>query len=90
MIIAGDADAVRPEHLLSFYRLRGGADAQAAATGTVQGVPKARLMILPGGSHLGMIAYAPQIGAAVEAFLADRPAPLPKAFQAPPNSAPNE
>lgn len=53
MVVVGDADAVRPEHALTLFTLRGGGDEDAAATGTLREVPAARLVILPGTSHLG-------------------------------------
>ncbi|GAB2819172.1 hypothetical protein GCM10027176_24490 [Actinoallomurus bryophytorum] len=33
MVIVGDADAVKPEHALAMFRLRGGGDEEAAASG---------------------------------------------------------
>ena len=41
MVIAGDADAVKPEHALAMFKLRGGGDEEAAASGVLQRVPAA-------------------------------------------------
>src|SRR5436309_1982133 len=47
MVIIGDADGVKPEHALAMFKLRGGGNQQAAASGVLQEVPAARLVILP-------------------------------------------
>jgi len=41
-----DADGVKPEHALA-CQLRGGGDEEAAASGVLQKVPVARLVVLP-------------------------------------------
>jgi len=41
MVIVGDADAVKPEHALAMFKLRGGGDEEAAAAGMLQKVPAA-------------------------------------------------
>lgn len=45
----GDADGVRYEHALELYRAKGG-----GKQGEFHGVPKSRLAILPGTTHVGM------------------------------------
>jgi pimeloyl-ACP methyl ester carboxylesterase len=80
MVVVGDADVVRPEHALTLFRLRGGGDEEAAATGTLQGVPAARLVILPGTSHLGISAASAVVVPMVTAFLDDVPPPTPSLF----------
>jgi len=72
MVIVGDADAVKPEHAVAMFRLRGGADPEAAATGTLTKVPGARLVILPATSHIA-IWEATVLEATVTPFLEDRP-----------------
>jgi len=52
MVIVGDADGVRPEHAVEMFNLRGGGDEVAAATGEIDGIPAARLVILPAASHI--------------------------------------
>ena len=34
MVIVGDADGVKPEHALAMFKLRGGGDEEAAASGS--------------------------------------------------------
>lgn len=80
MVIIGDADGVRPEHALQMFLLRGGGDVQAAAMGMSVDVPKARLLILPATTHLGLLALDEDIARHVSAFLDDAPPPLPEAY----------
>jgi pimeloyl-ACP methyl ester carboxylesterase len=81
MIIVGDADGVRLEHAVDFFRLRGGGDTEAAAKGMTTAIPRARLLILPAASHLGLLAMVPQIGTHVEDFLTDAAPKLPAAYR---------
>lgn len=46
----GDADGVRYEHALELFRAKGG-----GKMGDINGLPKSRLAILPGTTHIGMI-----------------------------------
>jgi hypothetical protein len=46
MVIIGDADGVKLEYALAMFELRGGGDEDAAASGMLQKVPGARLVIL--------------------------------------------
>ncbi|WP_280258365.1 alpha/beta fold hydrolase [Nocardia wallacei] len=71
MVIAGDADAVRPEHALSMFTLRGGGDEEAAATGALRRIPVARLAILPAMSHIGIFGESAVLAPMVTAFLDD-------------------
>jgi pimeloyl-ACP methyl ester carboxylesterase len=71
MVIAGDADAVKPEHALAMFKLRGGGDEEAAASGTLQKVPAARLVILPATSHIGILGESAVLVPMVSAFLDD-------------------
>jgi pimeloyl-ACP methyl ester carboxylesterase len=73
MIIVGDADAVKPEHAVAMFKLRGGGDEQAAATGTLTKVPAARLLILPATTHIGISGEAKVVEAMVTPFLEDAP-----------------
>ena len=41
------------------FKLRGGGDEEAAATGTISEVPQARLVILPATSHISISAAVP-------------------------------
>lgn len=73
MVIIGDADAVKPEHALAMFKLRGGGDEQAAASGTLQKVPAARLVILAATSHVGIAGESAVLAPMVNAFLDDVP-----------------
>jgi pimeloyl-ACP methyl ester carboxylesterase len=80
MVIVGDADGVKPEHALAMFKLRGGADEEAAASGTLQDVPAARLVILPAMSHIGISAETAVLVPMVSAFLDDVPPTTPDLF----------
>jgi pimeloyl-ACP methyl ester carboxylesterase len=80
MVIIGDADAVKPEHALAMFKLRGGSDEEAAAAGMLSKVPAARLVILPATSHVGISAESAVLAPMVNAFLDDVPPATPDLF----------
>jgi pimeloyl-ACP methyl ester carboxylesterase len=80
MVIVGDADGVRPEHALEMFRLRGGGDEGAAASGTLQEVPAARLVVLPATSHIGVSGEWELLAPLVGAFLDDVTPKTPQLF----------
>ena len=80
MIVLGDADAVRPEHAVELFRLRGGGDPAVAAQGFLTEPPPARLAILPGTSHIGIMAEAELVADLVTPFLDDETPPMPEGF----------
>jgi len=80
MVIVGDADGVKPEHALAMFKLRGGGDEEAAATGVLQKVPVARLVILPAMSHVGLSGESNVLVPMVSAFLDDVPPTTPDLF----------
>jgi pimeloyl-ACP methyl ester carboxylesterase len=80
MVIIGDADAVKPEHALEMFKLRGGGDEEAAASGTLQNAPAARLVILPATSHVGMAGESAVLASMVKAFLDDLVPAIPELF----------
>ena len=80
MVIVGDADGVKPEHALAMFRLRGGGDEQAAATGVLQDAPSARLVVLPAMSHVGISGESEILVPMVNAFLDDVPPTTPELF----------
>ncbi|MFF3573747.1 alpha/beta fold hydrolase [Nocardia jiangxiensis] len=82
MIIAGDTDAVKPERALAMFTLRGGGDEEAAASGALQRVPAARLVILPATSHIGILGQSAVLAPMVNAFLDDVLPTTPNLFQA--------
>lgn len=80
MVIAGDADGVKPEHALAMFALRGGGDEEAAASGVLQRIPAARLVILPAMSHIGLSGESKVLVPMVSAFLDDVPPTTPELF----------
>jgi pimeloyl-ACP methyl ester carboxylesterase len=80
MVIVGDADGVKPEHALAMFKLRGGGDEEAAASGMLQKVPAARLVILPATSHIGISGEQATLAPMVSAFLDDVPPTTPDLF----------
>jgi pimeloyl-ACP methyl ester carboxylesterase len=73
MVIVGDADGVKPEHAVAMFKLRGGGDEEAAATGAISEVPQARLVILPATSHISISAGVEVLEPMITAFLDDLP-----------------
>jgi pimeloyl-ACP methyl ester carboxylesterase len=80
MVIVGDADGVTPEHAVAMFELRGGGDEEAAATGTMSAVPRARLVILPATSHISISAAVPVLEPMITQFLDDVPPANPSLF----------
>jgi pimeloyl-ACP methyl ester carboxylesterase len=66
MLVFADADSVRPDHVVEFYRLLGGGLRDAGWDGS--GRPTARLAVLPGLTHYDIFA-SPALPAAVIPFL---------------------
>jgi pimeloyl-ACP methyl ester carboxylesterase len=50
MLIVGDADVVRPEHVVQMFRLLGG-----GVSGDMVGLPRSQLAVLPGTTHVTLI-----------------------------------
>lgn len=80
MIVVGDADGVRPEHAVEMFRLRGGGDEKAAATGQITELPPARLVILPAASHLSIPTAVDVLEPMITEFLDDVPPASPSLF----------
>ena len=80
MVIVGDADGVKLEHALAMFKLRGGGDEEAAASGVLQEVPAARLVVLPAMSHIGLSGESELLVPIVSAFLDDVPPMTPQLF----------
>ena len=80
MVIIGDADGVKPEHAVAMFELRGGGDEEAAASGMLQKVPAARLVILPAMSHVGISGESAVLAPMVTAFLDDVTPTTPELF----------
>ena len=70
LLIAGDSDIVRPEHVVELFRLLGG-----GVPGDNVGLPNARLAVLPGTTHITLVNRAEWLVSMIEEFLdAPRPA----------------
>ena len=69
MLIIGDSDMVRPEHAAELFRALGG-----GVFGDMSPMPSARLAVLPGTTHVGLISRAGWMAEMVNEFL-DAPPP---------------
>jgi pimeloyl-ACP methyl ester carboxylesterase len=77
MLIVGDADVVRPEHVVQFFRLLGG-----GVAGDLQPLPAAQLAILPGTNHQLIVHRTDWLFSMTNAFL-DAPPPAAQDAAAP-------
>lgn len=64
LLIAGDSDIVRPEHAVEMFRLLGG-----GVAGDIAGLPKSRLAILPGTTHVTVVQQVDLLRAIIPPFL---------------------
>jgi pimeloyl-ACP methyl ester carboxylesterase len=80
MIVVGDADAVRLEHALAMFELRGGGDEDAAASGVLREAPAARLVVLAAMSHIGLMGESALLAPMMRAFLDDVTPTTPDLF----------
>lgn len=64
LLINGDADIVRPEHAVEMFRLLGG-----GMPGDLAGIPRARLALLPGTSHVGVLDRVDWLASMILEFL---------------------
>ncbi|MEN7550611.1 alpha/beta hydrolase [Rapidithrix thailandica] len=64
MLILGDADVIRPEHTVEMFRLLGG-----GVMGDITGLPDARLAILPGTTHTGVMEQTDWLLSMIPPFL---------------------
>ena len=69
MLIVGDADIVRPEHFVKMFRLLGG-----GVPGDLAGLPRSRLAVLPGTTHVTLITRTDWLVSMIPEFL-DAPVP---------------
>ena len=70
-VIVPDSDVVRPEHAVELFRLLGG-----GVPGDVAGLPRSRLAVLPGTTHVTLVERAAWLTPMVTEFL---DAPMPEA-----------
>lgn len=66
MLVFGDADAIRPQHMVEFYGLLGGGKKDAGWDGS--GLSAARMAVLPGATHYNIL-ESPLLPAAISPFL---------------------
>jgi pimeloyl-ACP methyl ester carboxylesterase len=64
LLIIGDADIVRPEHVVEMFRLLGG-----GVAGDLVGLPRARLAVLPGTTHVTLVDRAAWLTSMITTFL---------------------
>jgi pimeloyl-ACP methyl ester carboxylesterase len=69
LLIIGDSDIIRPEHAVEMFRLLGG-----GVMGDMAGLPKSQLAILPGTTHVTVVARTELLLAIIPPFL-DTPVP---------------
>jgi hypothetical protein len=58
---------------VAMFKVRGGGDEEAAATGAISKVPQSRLVILPATSHIAISAVVQVLEPMITAFLDDVP-----------------
>ncbi len=64
MIVIGDSDIVRPEHVVEMFRLLGG-----GVIGDNVGLPRCRLAVLPGTTHITLVNRADWLVPMINEFL---------------------
>jgi pimeloyl-ACP methyl ester carboxylesterase len=64
LLINGDADIVRPEHVVEMFRLLGG-----GVPGDLVGLPRSQLAVLPGTTHEGLLDRVDWLSSMILAFL---------------------
>ena len=75
LLVYGDADVLRPEHMVELFRLLGG-----GVPGDLTGLPRARLAILPGTTHVTVMQRGDWLLPMIVEFLDE---PLPENAVAP-------
>jgi pimeloyl-ACP methyl ester carboxylesterase len=74
-IVIGDVDGIRYEHALELFRAKGG-----GKMGDIHGLPKSRLAILPGTTHIGMMQRWSWLVPMINDFLDSDLNPAPPTF----------
>jgi len=72
LLIIGDADIVRPEHVVEMFRLLGG-----GVPGDIVGLPRSQLAVLPGTTHVTLVDRSDWLLSMITPFL-DAPVPESK------------
>jgi pimeloyl-ACP methyl ester carboxylesterase len=73
MLVIGDSDIVQPEHAVEMFRLLGG-----GVIGDLAGLPRSRLAVLPGTTHITLVQRGDWLSSMVGEFL-EAPEPAPPA-----------
>jgi pimeloyl-ACP methyl ester carboxylesterase len=66
MLVFADADAIRPEHIIEFYKQLGGGQRDAGLDGSLRST--ARLAIVPGATHYDILS-TPAVSDLIAPFL---------------------
>ena len=74
LLMIGDSDIVRPEHVVEMFRLLGG-----GVAGDLVGLPRSQLAVLPGTTHVTLTDRAEWLTSMILAFL---DAPMPETPEA--------
>lgn len=64
LLVVGDADIARLEHVVEMFRLLGG-----GVPGDLMELPSSQLAVLPGTTHVGMLEHTDWVGTMITAFL---------------------
>ena len=64
LLIVGDSDIVRPEHVVEMFRLLGG-----GVVGDLVGLPRSQLAVLPGTTHVTLVDRSEWLASMITAFL---------------------
>lgn len=64
LLMIGDSDVVRPEHVVQMFRLLGG-----GVAGDLVGLPSGQLAVLPGTTHATLLERAEWLTSMIQAFL---------------------
>ena len=64
LLIIGDSDIVRPEHVVEMFRLLGG-----GVVGDLVGLPRSQFAVLPGTTHVTLVDRAEWLASMITAFL---------------------
>jgi pimeloyl-ACP methyl ester carboxylesterase len=76
MIVVGDYDGPQLNHAMELFSARGGDNSMVATKGFLSAAPPARLAVIPGMSHIGMLGEGKLLAELIVPFLDDRtPAP---------------
>jgi pimeloyl-ACP methyl ester carboxylesterase len=68
LLVMGDSDAMRPEHMVELFRLLGG-----GVPGDLTGLPKSQLAVLPGATHVSLVTDQADLLLAVTTAFLDAP-----------------